>query len=114
MFKHLRDFVCIAALACTSYAHSAEIDLKLAHSWPKGFPIFGTSVDEYASLVEEMSDGRISIKVDSRHKHKSAFGIFDFEKSGQYDIGNKSFSTCSPRERPTKILQEPSASARAQ
>ncbi len=66
---------------------AAEITLKLAHSWPKGFPIFATSVDEYAELVSEMSDGRIEIKVDSRNKHKSAFGIFDFVKSGQYDIG---------------------------
>ena len=34
-----------------------------------------------------MSDGRIELKVDSATKHKSAFGIFDFVKSGQYDIG---------------------------
>jgi len=47
----------------------------------------GSSVDDYAALVAEMSDGRIRIKVDSANKHKSAFGIFDFVKSGQYDIG---------------------------
>lgn len=68
-------------------ANSAEITLKLAHTWPTGFPLFATSVDEYAELVNELSDGRIEIKVDSRNKHKSAFGIFDFVKSGQYDIG---------------------------
>lgn len=87
MKPFIRSALCLIALTCTSYAHAAEIDLKLAHSWPKGFPIFGTSVDEYASMVEELSDGRISIAVDSRNKHKSAFGIFDFVKSGQYDIG---------------------------
>jgi len=53
-----------------------KIVLKLAHGWPKGYPIFGESVDD-----------RIEIKVDSTNKHKSAFGIFDFVKSGQYDIG---------------------------
>ncbi len=63
------------------------IVLKLAHGWPKGFPVFGESVEDYAALVEEMSDGRIQLKVDSTNKHKSAFGIFDFVKSGQYDIG---------------------------
>jgi len=83
----LKSALCVVALACTSYVHSAEIDLKLAHSWPKGFPIFGTSVDEYAAMVGDLSDGRINVKVDSRNKHKSAFGIFDFVKSGQYDIG---------------------------
>ena len=63
------------------------IVLKLAHTWPKGFPVFGESVDKYAALVEAMSDGKIKIKVDSATKHKAAFGIFDFVKSGQYDIG---------------------------
>ena len=64
-----------------------KITLRLAHGWPKGFPYFGESVDDYAKLVNEMSDGRIEIKVDSANKHKAAFGIFDFIKSGQYDIG---------------------------
>ena len=63
------------------------IKLRLAHGWPKGYPIFGESVDDYAELVEKMSDGRIQLTVDSTNKHKSAFGIFDFVKSGQYDIG---------------------------
>jgi TRAP-type mannitol/chloroaromatic compound transport system substrate-binding protein len=63
------------------------IELTLAHGWPKGFPVFGESVDKYKELVESMSDGRIQIRVDSTNKHKSAFGIFDFVKSGQYDIG---------------------------
>ncbi len=63
------------------------IKLKLAHGWPTDFPLFGTSVNEYADLVAQMSDGRIEISIDSTNKHKSAFGIFDFVKSGQYDIG---------------------------
>ena len=64
-----------------------KITLRLAHGWPKGFPYFAESVDDYVKLVNEMSDGRISIKVDTANKHKAAFGIFDFIKSGQYDIG---------------------------
>ena len=63
------------------------ISLRLAHGWPKGYPIFGESVDDYKELVESMSNGRIQLSVDSTNKHKSAFGIFDFVKSGQYDIG---------------------------
>lgn len=64
-----------------------QIKLTLAHGWPKGLPSLATSVDDYAALVEKLSDGDIKIRVDSRNKHKSAFGIFDFVKSGQYDIG---------------------------
>jgi len=80
----------VAFIATTTFAANtlaADITLKLAHSWPKGFPLFATSVDDYATLVKEMSNGKIEIKVDSRNKHKSAFGIFDFVKNGQYDIG---------------------------
>ena len=73
--------------AAPAASSNEKIVLKLAHGWPKGYPIFGESLDKYKTLVEEMSDGRIEIKVDSTNKHKSAFGIFDFVKSGQYDIG---------------------------
>lgn len=87
MKKHIKSLALLSALAFSANTFAAEINLKLAHSWPKGFPLFATSVDDYAKLVEEMSGGRIEIKVDSRNKHKAAFGIFDFVKSGQYDIG---------------------------
>jgi len=70
-----------------SAAEPQIIKLKLAHGWPKGFPLFGESVEEYAALVKSLSNDRIQISVDSTNKHKSAFGIFDFVKSGQYDIG---------------------------
>lgn len=86
--KNLLAGVAVICSMFTSHqSFAAEIELKLAHTWPKGFPIFATSVDEYAEMVSEMSDGRIEIKVDSRNKHKAAFGIFDFVKTGQYDIG---------------------------
>lgn len=87
MKKTFRAAALLAALAFSANALAAEINLTLAHTWPKGFPIFATSVDDYAELVKEMSDGRIEIQVDSRNKHKAAFGIFDFVKTGQYDIG---------------------------
>lgn len=86
----------LAMTACSNSEQVAEptaqestkpIRLKLAHGWPKSYPVFGESVDRFAEMVEEMSDGRIQITVHSTNKHKSAFGIFDFVKSGQYDIG---------------------------
>lgn len=70
-----------------SNAQQETIKLRLAHGWPKGFPVFGESVEAYAELVHELSNGQIEIQVDSTNKHKAAFGIFDFVKSGQYDIG---------------------------
>ena len=62
--------------------------LKLAETWPSNFPIFGDATKNFAKLANEMSDGRLVIEIDSKNKHKSALGIFDFVKSGQYDLGH--------------------------
>lgn len=64
--------------------------LKLAETWPSNFPIFGDATKNFKRLAESMSNGKLKIRIDSKNKHKSAFGIFDFVKSGQYDLGHSS------------------------
>ena len=61
---------------------------KLAETWGPNFPIFGDVTKNMAKMVKEMSNGRLDIRIDSSNKHKSAFGIFDFVKSGQYQMGH--------------------------
>ncbi len=69
--------------------HSDKVySLKLAETWPTNFPIFGDATKNFKKLAETMSNGRLKIRIDSKNKHKSAFGIFDFVKSGQYDLGH--------------------------
>ena len=41
-----------------------------------------------ARLVEEMSGGTFTIKVESKEKHKAALGILDMVKGGQYQMGH--------------------------
>lgn len=62
--------------------------LTLAETWSSNFPIFGDATKKLAQLTEKMSDGRLIITIDSSNKHKSPLGIFDFVKSGQYDLGH--------------------------
>ncbi len=62
--------------------------LKLAETWPSNYPIFGDTTKKFKKLAETMSGGRLKIRIDSANKHKAAFGIFDFVKSGQYDLGH--------------------------
>ncbi|CAB5502599.1 TRAP transporter solute receptor, unknown substrate 6 [uncultured Gammaproteobacteria bacterium] len=62
--------------------------LRLAETWPSNFPIFGDTTKKFKQLAETMSNGRLKIRIDSKNKHKSALGIFDFVKSGQYDLGH--------------------------
>ena len=80
----------LAAIAPFTGTQAADkvIKWRLAETWPTNFPIFGDAAKQMAANVEEMSGGRMVITVDSRNKHKSALGIFDFVKSGQYQMGH--------------------------
>jgi TRAP-type mannitol/chloroaromatic compound transport system substrate-binding protein len=61
---------------------------RLAETWGANFPIFGDATKNMAKMVNEMSNGRLTIRIDSSNKHKAALGIFDFVKSGQYQMGH--------------------------
>jgi len=61
---------------------------KLAETWGPNFPVFGDASKNMVKLVKEMSNGRLDIRIDSANKHKSPLGVFDFVKSGQYQMGH--------------------------
>jgi TRAP-type mannitol/chloroaromatic compound transport system substrate-binding protein len=81
----------IAAIGFSTFAN-AEDDKKyrwrLAETWGPNFPIFGDATKNMAAMVKKMSNGRFIIQIDSSNKHKSALGIFDFVKQGQYQMGH--------------------------
>jgi TRAP-type mannitol/chloroaromatic compound transport system substrate-binding protein len=62
--------------------------IKLAMTWPSNFPVFGDAVENFKKYAEEMSNGRLKVRIDSKNKHKAALGIFDMVKSGQYEMGH--------------------------
>lgn len=92
MLKSLYKSTLIAAVVMVTSANTFAAEkvyrLKLAESWGPNFPVFGDSVKNMVKMAEEMSNGRLKIRVDSANKHKSAFGVFDMVKSGQYDMGH--------------------------
>ncbi|AXH11114.1 TRAP transporter substrate-binding protein [Halarcobacter bivalviorum] len=61
---------------------------KLATTWGPTLHPFIDAPTNMAKMVEEMSDGRLIIRVDASNKHKSALGILDMVKGGQYDMGH--------------------------
>lgn len=81
----------ITAISFSTFA-DAEDDKKyrwrLAETWGPNFPIFGDATKNMAAMVKKMSNGRFIIQIDSSNKHKSALGIFDFVKQGQYQMGH--------------------------
>ena len=62
--------------------------LRLAQTWGPNSPILGETTEHMAQMAEEMSGGRLKIRIDSSNKHKAPFGIFDLVRNGQYDMGH--------------------------
>ncbi|WP_435404602.1 TRAP transporter substrate-binding protein [Marinobacter xiaoshiensis] len=62
--------------------------LRLAQTWGPNSPILGETTLNMAKMAEEMSGGRLKIRIDSANKHKAPFGIFDLVRNGQYDMGH--------------------------
>lgn len=77
-----------ALLASSAFAADKVYRLKLAETWGPNFPVFGDATKNMAKMAEEMSNGRLQIRIDSANKHKAPLGVFDMVKSGQYDMGH--------------------------
>jgi len=71
-----------------TFAAEKVIKWKLAMTWPDGLPPFAWTVDRFAKNVEEMSGGRMTIRIDDKNKHKAALGILDMVEAGQYEMGH--------------------------
>ena len=89
--KQLARLLVIMVTVCATHQAIAEDKVyrwRLAETWGPNFPIFGDATKNFVAAVKKMSNGRLDIRIDSANKHKSAFGIFDFVKSGQYQMGH--------------------------
>lgn len=78
----------LAGLSTVSFAKEKVYKLKLATTWGPTLSPFIDTPKKMAKMVEEMSNGRLIIRVDASNKHKSAFGVFDMVKGGQYDMAH--------------------------
>ena len=81
--------ITLVALLFVSTAFAQKVyKLKLATTWgTSGTPLIDAPKN-MAKLAEEMSNGRLKIRVDSSNKHKAPLGILDMVKGGQYDMGH--------------------------
>ena len=78
----------LAGLSTTSMAKDKVYKWKLATTWGSTLSPFIDAPLNMAKMVEEMSDGKLLIRVDASNKHKAALGILDMVKGGQYDMGH--------------------------
>lgn len=61
---------------------------KLVTSWPKNFPGLGTAPERFAKMVNEMSDGRLKIKVYGAGELVPALEVFDAVSLGTAELGH--------------------------
>ncbi|KAB7889278.1 TRAP transporter substrate-binding protein [Poseidonibacter ostreae] len=80
--------VLLIAMSMSLNAKEKVYKLKMATTWGKSTTPLIDSATNMARLAEEMSNGRLKIRVDTSNKHKAPLGILDMVKGGQYDMGH--------------------------
>ena len=61
---------------------------KMVTTWPPNFPILGEACSKYAGLVEQLSGGRIRIRVYGGNELVPALEAFDTVRTGGAEIGS--------------------------
>lgn len=65
-----------------------KVRWKLAMTWSSTLTPFATAPINLAKIVNEMSGGNFTIRVDGAEKHKAALGVLDMTKGGQYQMSH--------------------------
>ncbi|MBU0923617.1 TRAP transporter substrate-binding protein DctP [bacterium] len=87
MVKFSIAFLCVGLLS-TLHANEKVYKFSMATTWGETATPLIDAANNMAKMANEMSNGRIVIKVDSANKHKAPLGILDMVKGGQYDMGH--------------------------
>lgn len=72
----------------TGTISSKKYNWKMVTTWPPNFPILGEACQLYADLVNQMSGGRIEIRVYGGGELVPALEAFDAVRSGAAEIGS--------------------------
>jgi len=97
--KILSTFLIFLFLGCsdnsvTSSEGNVEIDLNKVYkwnmvtTWPKNYPGLGLAAENLSKYVDEMSNGRMKIKVYGAGELVPAMGVFDAVSQGNVELGH--------------------------
>lgn len=79
----------VAAAPFVSTASADEtITWNMVTSWPKNFPALGTGANDFAKRIEEMSGGRMKIRVHGAGEMVPALEVFDAVSAGTAEMGH--------------------------
>ena len=77
-----------SADAASEPAVQQTYEWKLVTSWPKNFPGLGNGPETFAKYVNEMSGGRLKIKVYGAGELVPGFEVFDAVSAGSAQMGH--------------------------
>ncbi|GGO64179.1 TRAP transporter substrate-binding protein [Bowmanella pacifica] len=69
-------------------ASQQTFEWKLVTSWPKNFPGLGRGPETFAQMVQEMSGGRLKVKVYGAGELVPGFEVFDAVSNGTAQMGH--------------------------
>jgi TRAP-type mannitol/chloroaromatic compound transport system substrate-binding protein len=69
-------------------AGAQTFEWKMVTSWPKNFPGVGVGAERFATLVEQMSNGRLKVKVYAAGELVPALEVFDAVSRGTAEMGH--------------------------
>jgi len=69
-------------------AEQQTFNWKMVTSWPKNFPGVGVGAERFANLVNEMSNGRLKVKVYAAGELVPALEVFDAVSRGTAEMGH--------------------------
>ncbi|MBT5098572.1 MAG: TRAP transporter substrate-binding protein [Proteobacteria bacterium] len=78
-----------AAASCEE-KNQAKFEWKMVTTWPKNFPGLGTGAEFLAQQINEMSNGRLTVKVYGAGEIVPAFESFDAVVGGTAEMGHGS------------------------
>lgn len=65
-----------------------QYEWKMATSWPPNFPILGEGAQQIATLIEEMSQGQLKVRVYGAGELIPPLGVFDAVSQGSIQMGH--------------------------
>lgn len=75
-------------LDCNTQAETEAFEWKMVTSWPRDFPGLGTGASRLAQNINELSNGRLKIKVYGGNELVPAFEVFDAVQQGTAEMGH--------------------------
>lgn len=79
---------CEPQAGATGAEPAKTFEWKLVTSWPKNFPGLGTAPERFAEQVEQLSGGRLTIKVYGAGELVPALQVFDAVSQGTVEMGH--------------------------